>query len=319
MNEKKIKVIIITGMSLAAIVGSIYGLYITIFGYLTDSGPGGSMEGPLWKIMLTGSLTVLVGAYVGELVVRKLAKRMLLKQFNLLEYTLRSFAIVLLGSMAAFIISWEIGYLLGKITGTIEGLDWITVLIYTPLMSLIYGIPVSLGAAVLMGLFTFLYLKGGRSRGTPIILIIFTIVVSCTGNQKENEKIISSNPFLVGTWKGQGRFMDVSLNHEMVPIVFDFNINKDGSIKGKVGDANLTKTSIEKANYGFEIKGVLDSKINKDHELSRRHLIILLVLPEENRENASYSDANFHLKNNFFFDFAMRVGGVGLTKEKIYN
>lgn len=159
MEEKKIKVIRIIGMSLAAIVGSIFGLYFPIYAYLTDSGPGGSMTGPSWKILLTGLLTVLIGAYIGELIVRLLAKRMFVKQFNLSESVLRSFAMVLTGSIAAFVASWEIGYLLGKITGTIEGLDWIAVLVYTPLMSLIYGIPVCLGAAVLMGLIVFFYLK----------------------------------------------------------------------------------------------------------------------------------------------------------------
>jgi hypothetical protein len=70
----------------------------------------------IWKIILTGSLTLLAGAFIGMLIVRKLAKIMLVKQFNLLEYSLRSFGIVLLGSLAAFVASWETGYLLGKIT-----------------------------------------------------------------------------------------------------------------------------------------------------------------------------------------------------------
>jgi len=39
-------------MWLAAIVGSIYGLIFTIVGYLLDWGPGSSMEGPFWKILL---------------------------------------------------------------------------------------------------------------------------------------------------------------------------------------------------------------------------------------------------------------------------
>ncbi len=152
--------------------------------------------------------------------------------------------------------------------------------------------------------------------GSTLILIVFSLVISCNGHQAENEKIISSNPFLVGTWKGEGRFLNVDLSSETGQILFEIKINSDFTITGKVGDASLTKTSIVNSSYGFEIKGKLDSKIKKDHELNRKHLIILLVIPEGNMEDVSYSDANFHLKNNYIFDFAMRVGGVGLTKEQ---
>ena len=161
MNEKKLKIITSTGMWLAAIAGSIFGLLLIIIGYLLDWGPGGSAEGPLWRILLVGIPSVLIGAYIGELMVRKLAKKMLGKHSSVLEYTIRSFAMVLLGSMAAFIAGWEIGYLMGRITGVIHGLDWITVLIYTPLMSFIYSIPVSLGAGILFGVFVFYYMKAG--------------------------------------------------------------------------------------------------------------------------------------------------------------
>jgi len=164
MNEQKLKIITRTGMWLAAIVGSIYGLYLTIIGYLTDSGPGGSMEGPFWKILLTGILSILIGVYIGEFLVRKLAKILLAKHFKVLEFTIRSFAILLLGSMAAFVTSWEVGYLMGKITRTIEGLDWMTVLVYTLLMSFIYSIPVSLVAAGLFGVFVYFYTKAGEKQ-----------------------------------------------------------------------------------------------------------------------------------------------------------
>lgn len=149
----------------------------------------------------------------------------------------------------------------------------------------------------------------------PALLVVFCMVISCTGHQEENEKIISANQFLVGTWKGEGKFLNVNLSSNTGPILFEININSDYTITGKVGDASLTETCIVKSSYGFEIKGKLDSNIKKDHELNRKHLIILLVMPEENLEDVRYSDANFHLKNNFIFDFAMQVGGVGLTKE----
>jgi len=42
--------------------------------------------------------------------------------------------------------------------------------------------------------------------------------------------------------------------------------------------------------------------------------LILFVVPEENREDMTTADANFHVKSNYTFDFGMRVGGVMLTK-----
>ena len=72
----------------------------------------------------------------------------------------------------------------------------------------------------------------------------------------------------------------------------------------------MTNTSIDKADYGFEIRGTLDSKVKSDYGLDKDKVIVLLVLPIENRANIDSSEANFHLKSNFVFDFGMRVGSV---------
>lgn len=83
MTEKQQKTIRLTGMWLCALVGSTYGLVYTLGGYLFDWGPGGSLEGPLWKILITGILSIVIAAYVGELVVRKLAKRIFEKKYSI--------------------------------------------------------------------------------------------------------------------------------------------------------------------------------------------------------------------------------------------
>jgi hypothetical protein len=101
----------------------------------------------------------------------------------------------------------------------------------------------------------------------------------------------------------------------MGPVPFRIEIDKENIVSGMVGNARLTKTSIRKASYGFEIRGILDAKLKKDHDLDWDHLIILLVMPEDHRDSINYSNANFHLKNNYFFDFAMRVSEVALSKE----
>jgi hypothetical protein len=138
------------------------------------------------------------------------------------------------------------------------------------------------------------------------------------GQKSDDENVVASNPFLIGKWTGEGGFLDVDLNKEVGKVILEIEINKDNSVSGKIGDARLTKTSIEKADYGFEIKGVLDSsldsRIKKNKDVKKNHLIILLVTPFKNSKDEMVSDANFHLKTNYTFDFSMRVGGVLLTK-----
>jgi hypothetical protein len=151
-------------------------------------------------------------------------------------------------------------------------------------------------------------------KETLKILTLVFLLVACTSRHEKNQKLVEANPFLTGTWKGEGKFFNASLNESFGPVPFRIVISED-NISGKVGDAMLTKTIISKASYGFEIKGVLDANLKIDKDLDRKHLIILLVMPEGNLDSVKYSDANFHLKNNYFFDFAMQVGGVELRKE----
>lgn len=159
MNNKERKVITLTGIVLAEIAGSVFGLGLTIAGYLTGWGPGGSMHGPLWRILTTGLLSSLTGILIAILLVRKLAGMLFLKNFSILHYTLLSFVIVVMASIASFIAGWEVAYLTGKITGSISGLEWIAVLFYVPLMSGIYSIPVGLGTGAVFAIFVFFYLK----------------------------------------------------------------------------------------------------------------------------------------------------------------
>lgn len=158
MNEKKEKIITHVGMWLAAIVGSLFGLVLTIVGYLIDWGPGGSMEGPFVNILMVGVPSILLAAYIGELLVRILAKKMFSRHSSNSMNTALAFFVVFIGSIVAFMVGFEVGYFMGKITGAIEGLDWI-VLLYVPIQSVFYGILPSLGAGVLYSVFVFVYLK----------------------------------------------------------------------------------------------------------------------------------------------------------------
>ena len=149
-------------------------------------------------------------------------------------------------------------------------------------------------------------------------IYFIALVISCTSQKSDNENLVASNPFLIGKWTGEGGFLNVDFNKEVGKVMLEIEINKDNTVSGKIGNARLMETSIKKVNYGFEIKGILDSRldsrINKNKDLKKNHLIILLVTPIKNSNDVMVSDANFHLKSNYIFDFTMRVGGVLLTK-----
>ena len=147
------------------------------------------------------------------------------------------------------------------------------------------------------------------------VLIILILVLSCTNQDTDTRNLISSNTFLIGKWKGIGSFLNIDFNKDFGTVNFDIDINSDYSITGKLGDAVLTKTTIEKTNYGFNIKGKLDSKLKENKDFNKKHVIILLVIPKEHNMDVQRIDANFHIKSNYFFDISMRVGGVILIKE----
>jgi len=147
-------------------------------------------------------------------------------------------------------------------------------------------------------------------------LLIF-LIASCNGEKANNETIISENSYLVGFWSGEGRFLDTDLDEQIGTVNVKIKINEDYSLSGTIGAAKLDDLRIENANHGFNIYGYLDSKIDPASDLDKKCMILLLVLPEEGRSETISSDANFHLKSNFTFDFGMRVGGVTLSKTNI--
>ena len=127
--------------------------------------------------------------------------------------------------------------------------------------------------------------------------------------------VVAANPALAGTWRGDGRFLNVAMDKAMGKVPLTVEIKPDGTIAGSIGDAKLTQTSITKARYGFEIHGILDARIRKDKAETKDHLIVLLVTPAKDKDGALVSDANFHLKRYYLFDLTMRVGGVMLKKQ----
>ena len=165
MNEQKQKTITRVGMWLAAITGSIYGLIFAVVGYFLKWDLCDASEGPFWKVLLIAFFSIIIAAYIGELIVRKLAQKRLAGQIKIPAITTRLFVVVLLGSIVAFIVSWEVGYIFGKILGIFQGVSWGEILIKIPLISLIHGIPVCLVTGIFYSVFVFIYLKVGKKQG----------------------------------------------------------------------------------------------------------------------------------------------------------
>ena len=164
MNELNQRIITRTGMWVAAVVGSTYGLLLTIVGYLLDWGPGSGMEGPFWKVLLVGVPSLLIAAYVGVIIVRWLSGKLLTMHSQAFVYTVRSFVVVLLASIAAFVVGWEVGFLMGKLTGTFDVMGWGEMVLKVAGMAFIWSIPVCLIAGILYSIFVFTYLKARHNK-----------------------------------------------------------------------------------------------------------------------------------------------------------
>jgi|GEM_PF-1324625 len=158
-------------------------------------------------------------------------------------------------------------------------------------------------------------------RAIPFVkLSLFAMIIafiSCDAQKPERENLTGSYPFLSGKWSGTGKFLDVGLAKELGNVDLYVEIRNDNTVLARIGNSSLLETSIEKTDKGFEIKGLLDKPLsNNKNVLKKDHLIILLVNPVQSGNGVFVSDANFHLKSNYTFDFSMRVGGVVLSREQ---
>lgn len=145
--------------------------------------------------------------------------------------------------------------------------------------------------------------------------LLALLMTSCDWVSSENENIVAENPYLMGTWEGQGRLMDVNVTDKVGDINIKIVIESDQKILLNVGEVMAENVKIKRANHGFDIFGELNEEISKTHPLDKSYIIVLLVLPKEDRDKTDLSLGNFHLKTNYFWDFGMRVGGVALQKK----
>jgi hypothetical protein len=148
-----------------------------------------------------------------------------------------------------------------------------------------------------------------------LLLIIVVIgFISCNTQKLDTDKIINEHTFLIGIWTGEGNFLDVDLQNEIKSVPIRLQINPDHSIQASISKSKLSNISIQKAKYGFEIKGMLSNDITNGKASKKNHFVLLFIVPDHVDSTIRGVDANFHLKSNFAFDATMKVGGVTLRK-----
>ena len=147
------------------------------------------------------------------------------------------------------------------------------------------------------------------------MLCCIAFFISCGHDKSSPKEILDSHPFLIGEWSGVGGFMHMDFAKSMGEVPVEIILAADYKISAKIGEAHLTEIEIARSNYGIELRGVLDAKIKDAVDFDKDHVIVLLVLPDENLQKLELIDANFHVKTNYAFDFSMRVGGVMLHKQ----
>ena len=162
--EWNYKVIKLTGMWLASLVGAVYGLLFTIIGAGFNWGPGGGMEGPYWKIVIVGLISLLTGLYAGEFTFRKLTgmAKVFDKPHSKMEISLLMFLYCSIAAMVAWVLSWETGFISGILLGAIdwnEPIKWFRLILDVALMSTIFGIPLAFGAGVINALVAWFVLR----------------------------------------------------------------------------------------------------------------------------------------------------------------
>lgn len=116
----------------------------------------------------------------------------------------------------------------------------------------------------------------------------------------------------VGDWHGEGYFYNVNLNSEVGSVHFTLRVTKDLDIMGNVGNAEILDAEIEVDDWndGYAIRGTVSGQIFPGSDFHKKRITLLL-----NEVKDGVSEGDFHLANNFIFDFTMRPGAITLTKD----
>jgi len=115
----------------------------------------------------------------------------------------------------------------------------------------------------------------------------------------------------VGDWHGEGRFYNVNLSSEVGYVRFTLRVTPDMEITGTVGNAEIVDTEIEVDDWndGYSIKGTVAGQIFPGNDFHKKRITLLL-----NEVEDEVTIGDFHLANNFIFDFSMRPGAITLNR-----
>ncbi|MBC8375072.1 MAG: hypothetical protein H8E26_03435 [FCB group bacterium] len=115
----------------------------------------------------------------------------------------------------------------------------------------------------------------------------------------------------IGDWQGEGNFYNVNLGTELGIVRFTLRVTADMEITGSVGNAEIVDAEIEVDDWndGYSIKGSIQGHIFPNNEFHKERITLLLKAVHD---DATIGD--FHLANNFFFDFSMRPGDITLRR-----
>lgn len=116
----------------------------------------------------------------------------------------------------------------------------------------------------------------------------------------------------IGDWHGEGRFYNINLASELGIVRFSLRVTEELEITGTVGDAEIIDAEIEVDNWndGYSIRGTVSGQIFLGNDFHKKRITLLL-----NEVENDYTIGDFHLANNFIFDFTMRPGAITLTKD----
>jgi len=115
----------------------------------------------------------------------------------------------------------------------------------------------------------------------------------------------------VGDWGGQGHFYNTNMNSELGTIRFTLRVTPELEITGTAGNAEVVdaEITVDDWNDSFMIKATLAGKIVPSHEFEKKRITLLL-----NDVKDGITEGDFHLTNNFIFDFSMRPGAITLQR-----
>ncbi len=141
-----------------------------------------------------------------------------------------------------------------------------------------------------------------------IMLLIVGLLPGCSHLSESHDV----DPAVHGAWAGEGRFYDRDLAQEYGTYPVAIEVHADDTVTGSVGAARLLEGSIVSRPEDHLVRARLTGAVFAEGSLpgEDRDCVVLILQTTD----GAVTGGNIHLKTNFTFDFAMRVGEVALSR-----